>query len=122
MQNGNDLRTRLQQATRDVHERLHHHPGLAAVAAGTISVTDYRRLLERLWGFHAAFETLLADAAAQGLLVSELAERRRSHWLEQDLATLGVSRSGVEALPQCRTLRRPGSAAELLGALYVVEG
>jgi heme oxygenase len=42
--------------------------------------------------------------------------------LEADLATLGASQASIVNLPQCGWLRRPANRAELMGAMYVVEG
>ena len=63
MKAANELRTRLREATAQIHERLHGHPGLGAAASGAIGRDDYRSLLARLWGFHKAFETALDEAA-----------------------------------------------------------
>ena len=52
-----DVRARLRLITASAHERIAPpHSGFAAAAAGTISLSDYRLLLSRLFGFHKAFE------------------------------------------------------------------
>jgi hypothetical protein len=80
---GGELRNALRAATRGAHERLHRHPGLAAIAKGTISRFDYCKVLTRLLGFHIPFELAL------GLLPE------RSVWLRADLQSL----EGVQAQP-----------------------
>ncbi|WP_010165373.1 biliverdin-producing heme oxygenase [Sphingomonas sp. PAMC 26617] len=103
------LRDALRGATAEVHERLHHHVGFAAVQAGTIDLGTYITLLSRLYGFYRPFE-----AAAQ--LAPE-----RTQWLEIDLAELGVSHEVCERLPRC-TFPQLFSPDHILGARYVVEG
>ena len=45
------MRERLRLATRDIHESLHRHPGFADLMAGTLSMSGYIALLERLVRF-----------------------------------------------------------------------
>lgn len=105
-----DLRDLLRSATHDIHERLHRHPGLAAVQDGSIVSFDYCRLLERLYGFHIGFER------------SALIEPGRSGWLGRDLAALGINPERLAALPLCRGFPAMALPEALLGAQYVVEG
>ena len=117
-----DIRTRLRKSTAAVHERLHRHEGFAAVAAGTIDLIDYQRLLSRLWGFHHPFETTLGQVNRKQDIGVEFEARGRSRMLESDLVALGWDRASVARLPQCESLKAPENAAEFMGALYVVEG
>jgi heme oxygenase (biliverdin-IX-beta and delta-forming) len=105
-----NLRDLLRTATSAVHERLHRHPGLAAVQSGTIGKAAYTSLLRRLYGFHRPFE-----AAAK------LAPKR-TDWLEADLIDLGVDATSLIALPRCLAFPAQVSPEYLLGAHYVVEG
>jgi heme oxygenase len=106
---GGELRNALRAATRGAHERLHRHPGLAAIAKGTISRFDYCKVLTRLLGFHIPFELAL------GLLPE------RSVWLRADLQSLEAPSSG-SALPLCPYIPRVENHAQRLGARYVMEG
>ena len=56
------MRARLREVTNAAHERMHGHDGFGAAAAGAISPADYRDLLARLYGFHAAFDAGMAEA------------------------------------------------------------
>ena len=105
-----ELRDALRMATADVHERLHHHIGFAAVQAGSIDHRAYIKLLSRLYGFYRPFE-----AAAQ-------LSPERTRWLESDLTTLGVDAAEREKLPRCAAFPHRFSADHILGARYVVEG
>ena len=105
-----ELRDELRLATAEVHERLHHHIGLAAVQAGSIDHTAYIKLLSRLYGFYRPFE-----AAAQ-------LSPKRTQWLESDLTALGVDAAERETLPRCAAFPLRFSLNHILGARYVVEG
>lgn len=103
------LRLELRAATQDVHGRLHHHAGFAAVQDATISLAHYEALIVRLYGFYVPFEAAMAI------------EPERSTWLAGDLAALDHNRP-LHALPMCRRIPRLDSAYLRLGALYVAEG
>ncbi len=113
------MRERLRVATSAAHQRLHRHRGLCAAATGEIDIKHYRALLMRLYGFHRAFD---AGMGAHAHLACEADPSPRSRLLEIDLAALGVTREGQEALPLCSTLPSLMNEAQALGALYVVEG
>jgi len=100
----------LRATTREIHERLHGHSGLGAVASGTIDRGAYTALLSRLYGFHQPFEVAVR-------LVPE-----RTRWLESDLAALGVDAEMQAAVARCTGFPAIVSPDYLLGARYVVEG
>lgn len=113
----------LRMATAEAHERLHHLPDFAALAAGALSRTGYVALLRRLLGFHLAVEAC-ADAGAEGLraLGIEAAARRRTPLILADLAHLGQPVAAGERVAR-PSLRAPdASGAWTLGCLYVAEG
>jgi heme oxygenase len=100
----------LREATQAVHARLHTHPVLGTVQAGTIDRETYRALLSRLYGFHVPFE------AAAGIAPE------RSLWLTADMRTLGLTEQAIAALPLCASLPRLDTPHRRLGGQYVVEG
>lgn len=100
----------LRAATQDVHERLHRHPGFAAIQAGRIDLADYRALLVRLIGFYVPFER------AAGVPPD------RTHRLGADLRTVGVDHAMCAALPHCPCIPSLTTPTRRIGALYVVEG
>ncbi len=96
-------------ATDAAHQRLHRHSGFAAVQEGTISRTDYTKLLVRLEGFYIAFEAVTRTG------------NDRSDWLAQDLETMrGEHWPGNSA--QRPIMPKLDGEHGVLGALYVVEG
>ncbi|MBG0811977.1 biliverdin-producing heme oxygenase [Methylosinus sp. H3A] len=112
-------RAALRSATHAAHQRLHGHPALAALAAGTIAPTQYLQLLARLYGFHLPFERALTEASLRHGV--DLRIGARAHLLARDLVDLGAMGEAIAILPMAEApaLRSPG---EWLGALYVREG
>jgi heme oxygenase len=94
------MRRRLRAATNEVHERLHGHDGFAAAASGTISTEDYRDLLARLYGFHAAFDDAMERAPSDLARDIELPARARDVLLALDLLGLGVEAEMLSRLPR----------------------
>jgi len=107
---GMSCREEMRTATRPAHERLHHHAGFSSVQDGTITLSDYRSLLVRLYGFYLPFERATGT------------DHSRTDWLERDLAWLGADTPKVPNLQLCATLPRFDSPPRRLGALYVAEG
>jgi heme oxygenase len=106
-----DLHAILRSATHDVHQRLHRHPGFAAVQDETIDFQRYGLLLQRLHGFHCSFEVAASLAPA------------RSDRLAGDLAAL-ADRGAIEVVPGISRPAIPllNDVFAVLGARYVIEG
>ncbi len=112
-------RMALRQATAAAHEQLHHLPAFAALQAGTIGPDAYAALLRQIFVFHRAVEDRLAAAPSLRGFGIDIAARRRSPLLLEDLAFLGAAAAPLRAPPALPELR---SAAQALGCLYVTEG
>ena len=112
------LRARLQQATLKLHRSVERHFDLAD---RTWTAGDYRRLLERLWGIYVPLECALTrlDWRECGF---DAAARCKSSWLKADLAHFGLSHMSIADLPHCDDLPKLDTAADGLGAFYVLEG
>jgi len=119
-----DGRQRLREATREVHERLHGQPALAALASGTIDLPMYRALLGRLYGFHAPLEKLLASSAWADGAEARAVLSPRAELLREDLQDLGADESAVEHLPMASAslFPDPGVYGQFVGCLYVRAG
>ena len=76
----------------------------------------YADCLRRMARFHAAWEPLLHSQRELRRIVPDLPQRRRVEAIESDLRALGVE--PLAPMPAPRAL----TAAEALGALYVIEG
>ena len=114
----NGIHRRLQQATQPCHARLEARLPLLDPA---LSRSRYRCVLEAFYGFYDPLEAAMM-AVPCGSLRQEVARRRKSQWLAQDLEALGETGVGLSALPRCAALPEMQGPASVLGALYVVEG
>ena len=101
-----DLLVRLKQAVLPYHDEVHRLPILKDLPSGRVALLEYRRLLERLYGFwepvEAAVEALIPyrpEAAVWNPRVPLLA---------QDLAFLGVAPSALDIHPP-DAVERPNS-------------
>ena len=103
-------RLALRAATDEIHQRMHQHPGLARLAAGTIGRDEYCRLLARSYGFYVVVEPI---AGLSGRLTESLV---------RDLADLGLTAAAVSGLPRCMSLKISDGHPEMIGARYVLLG
>jgi heme oxygenase len=107
---------RLREETRAAHDAIERDlEGLRAHA----SIDRYRLLVERFFGFYAAWEPQVASILADE---DFFAPRRKIHLLEQDLTFLGYGADALRALPRCRDLPPLAGLPETMGSLYVLEG
>ena len=118
-----DGRTRLREATRNSHERLHLQKALAALAGGTIDLPGYRALLARLHGFHAPLEARVAASAWAGRVDGAVLAPRAGR-LRQDLVELGADDSELARLPVAAASDLPDldGFGRSVGCLYVRAG
>jgi heme oxygenase len=110
-----NLLQELKSSTDETHRRLERELDLLSPA---FSATDYRRLLERFYGFFLPLENELLCLE----LPYELDRRCKLPWLKQDLHALGASEGDLDRLPLCETLPAIHDLSTAVGALYVVEG
>ncbi|QGY06273.1 biliverdin-producing heme oxygenase [Methylobacterium mesophilicum SR1.6/6] len=110
-----NLHARLRAATAPAHQALEDDLDWRARVA---TLSGYRDLLARLYGFHAVWEATIGLGLADEAF---LAPRRRLTRLAADLDHLGLAPGAVAALPRPapHVLADPAAAT---GALYVLEG
>ena len=116
------VRWQLRQATADIHNALHRHPGFVSLMDGSLTTNRYRALLARLYGFHSAFERLLRTTQPGVVGGIDLGCCAKAHLLRADLLTLGLRETEIDSLPLCAGLPEIRSPETLVGCLYVVEG
>jgi heme oxygenase (biliverdin-IX-beta and delta-forming) len=115
---GTGFRQRLKEATGIAHRGLEAR--LPLLDKG-LTVTQYRLLLRSFYGFYVPLESAM-EACPIPALRADLACRRKSWWLLNDLLSLGESHQAIGILPLCHEIPPITCQADLLGALYVVEG
>lgn len=111
------LHLALRMATRASHHAVDHHPLLAPLVRADLSRIAYGRVLQALHWLHAPLQDLLAaglQCTGGGYVLAD-----RIAWLEEDLAFLGLALPMPGFRWQPPVLR---TEADLVGALYVVEG
>lgn len=111
--------TQLKQATQHDHQSIEAQVDLHSQLG---SLADYRRLLERFWGFYTPIEQRLAysqDWASYGV---DIQQRMKAPALARDLQALGLSAAALAGLPLCQVLPALDSVPRRLGCLYVLEG
>jgi len=105
---------RLKIATAVLHRNVEQILLSDKILSGTLTLADYRFLVQTLYTFHARYEDAVMEFAS--LLVGEecLTGRRKKVWLEQD-----AERLGIDPEPAKKADLNPASAT---GWLYVMEG
>jgi heme oxygenase (biliverdin-IX-beta and delta-forming) len=98
------VRSALREATRAVHERLHHAPAFAAIANQQLDMREYTKLLTRIATFHFAVGRDLDTCNA------------RAQLLARDLEALGSPE------PERMRWSSPKTSRVRLGLTYVLEG
>ncbi len=115
---GDSFHQRLKQATESAHRRLENHLPLLN---DSLTIQQYSLLLRTFFGFYVPLESSM-DACHMPCLEPDLACRKKSWWLLEDLLSLGESHQTIGAFPLCQEIPPITSQADVLGALYVVEG
>jgi heme oxygenase len=103
-------------------ETKRHHATIDALLLDAIeapSLSRYRHLLARLYGFDAPLASRLL--ATPGLDANFLIPRIRAAWIASDLLGLGLSRAEGSMLRRRHEIPAFFSGAEALGWLYVSE-
>ncbi|WP_059069582.1 biliverdin-producing heme oxygenase [Solirubrum puertoriconensis] len=104
---------RLRAETHPYHHALEQNEFNQALVAGNISAEATTRFLAKLYGFLQPYE---AQLRRHGFGPEwQVAQRQRAHLIEQDLPE-------AAHLPQCPDMPDLRTRAQLLGAMYVIEG
>lgn len=110
---------RLREQTLESHRRLEARLDLLTMM---LSLDRYRHLLARFYGFYLPVETHLETVCRNSNLELQFPQRRKAHFLVQDLEALGLTGPQVNALPLCNTYPTLTLLPQALGCLYVLEG
>jgi heme oxygenase len=108
----------LRHATRELHAAL---DGALAVAADGASRADYIDYLLDMWGWMRTFEQPLW-AAEWPTGLDAPARAGKLAWIEQDLASVGIGRGALDAMPRCTFSPDLSTPAARFGLAYVIEG
>lgn len=111
--------TSLREQTRSWHERVERTVDLPRRLE---SLSGYRSLVRRFYGFYQPLEARLASDCKLGEIALDIDQRWKAELLWDDLRALGDTAEQIETLPRCKELPIVSTAAEGLGCLYVMEG
>ena len=103
----------LRSGTRDAHDRL--ESGLDVLERCRTPQT-YAPLLQAFRSVYAPLERALAASPVTLPVVPDWAQRRKTGWLDEDLAALGAAPQPDAQVPPLRT------AEDVAGTCYVMEG
>ncbi|WP_448518496.1 biliverdin-producing heme oxygenase [Rhodoflexus sp.] len=101
------------------HDQIEQNPLTKAIVEGTITKEDYTHLLRKFYGFYSACEPLLEQSTLWKQMGFDIAARRKTPKLVQDLHFLGAD---LADLTICQDLPPLQTDAQRIGFLYVVEG
>jgi heme oxygenase len=110
------LLERLRVETRPAHDRIEH---AVDIDGSTASIHRYCSLLERFYGFYAAWEPAAGPAIADAAF---FLPRCKLGLLDRDLRALGLGTADIAKLPRCTSLVAMTSPAAAFGGMYVTEG
>lgn len=113
---------RLKIESAPYHDRVEANPYASGIMAGTLGLNEYRHYLELFYGFIAPLEEQAEASADLDASGYDLAARRKTPMLEQDLMHLGLDLDEIKLLPRCTELPDVSTSGKLLGCFYVIEG
>lgn len=108
----------LRKETKPFHNAVEQNPFNSALIAGTVTAADTAHFLASMYGFLQPYEAQLHAHAAEFGPEWQLDRRYRAPLILDDLPQLGYTGTP----PLCPALPPLGTRAQLLGAMYVLEG
>ncbi|MCI1187347.1 biliverdin-producing heme oxygenase [Hymenobacter sp. DH14] len=112
------LLPRLRLETRPYHDSVEANAFNQALTAGRVTAAETAQFLARMYGFVQPYEAALRRHAPAFGPDWQLEQRYRAHFILEDLARLGYPAEP----PLCPALPPLETRAQLLGAMYVLEG
>ncbi len=86
------------------------------------TLDGYRSLLERFFTLYEPLEACLGLAVDWQEQGWDFESRRKTAWLRQDLAALGLTPADIQGLLRCSPLPAIQDLGAAIGCLYVLEG
>lgn len=121
-QSQSTLHARLRAATKRSHHNIDHHPVLSPLVSSQLDVEQYKFILQTLYGFHEPLQMAMESACRKFQPDLFFLPSDRRAWLQQDFDFFGISLPDIGSSAPIWDSRDISCNAELIGALYVVEG
>lgn len=113
------LQETLKQATRPDHDQLEQLMYVGDIMSGGLTLAQYKQILATNYIVHKNFEHALFNAITPELAQQlELTHREKLSMLEKDMQELNITEPEIEI----DEVTFDKNDAELLGAMYVLEG
>ncbi|MCL5125710.1 MAG: biliverdin-producing heme oxygenase [Deltaproteobacteria bacterium] len=113
---------RLREEIMPLHDEAEKLGPLSKIPEKKVTLEDYKRMLERLYGFVSVAEDAI-EAQINGQCAElDYESRKRIGYLEKDLIFLGSSTGSIAQLPLCDHITYVQTLADALGVLYLFEG
>jgi heme oxygenase len=113
----------LRQQTQAHHQRLNQHALLKGLLSRDFSLAQYQQILWAYAELYQIIEEQIELYLAQHPTAFDYTQRRKSHWLTEDLAYFSETYPGVKQNGKfgC-SFPYINSVGQLFGILYVIEG
>ena len=108
----------LKKKTRDLHDLSEQTVNAKRIIDGTLTPLAYTKLLSHMYRFHSSMETSFAPWIQQAGAFTAFLLAAYTEWLQQDL---NCTKTNIPSLSSANVLPLH-TTAQLMGALYVVEG
>lgn len=112
-----DLQHRLKKETKDLHDKMEQSFFFEKILLQKLSLHDYQWLMQRFYDFITPCETRITDLPYRSFITN----RKKHHWIEQDLQALKISKNVYSKSSRCSKLPNLSGREHVLGYLYVME-
>ncbi len=111
---------RLRESIMPLHDEAEKSGPLSAIPEKLVTLQEYRRILERLYGFVFVAENIIQSQVQHSGL--DYKARIRVDHLVKDLIFLGNTRESLIKIPVCQGMPVIRNTPQGLGLLYLFEG
>jgi heme oxygenase (biliverdin-IX-beta and delta-forming) len=113
---------RLRDSIMPLHDEAEKLGPLHKIPDKSVTLEDYKKILERLYGFVSVAEDVIQTKMNDQCGALDYESRKRIGHLEKDLMFLGQSQEDFKQIPRCNDITHVGTFPDALGCLYLFEG
>lgn len=112
----------LRDSIMPLHDEAEKLGPLHKIPDKSVTLEDYKKILERLYGFVSVAEDVIQTKMNDQCVALDYESRKRKGHLEKDLMFLGSPKSSLTQIPRCNDITHVGTFPDALGCLYLFEG